>query len=91
MEGGGTAGQMAARSEAEEINVGGGREEEERGRSKTGRQSPPHAGQVDLRRPPGVNAERRRICQLINCSKLAELSFSICPLKVKEKGFGGGR
>lgn len=39
---------------------------------------------------PGVNEECTRICGLINCSTLAELSFGICPLKVEKKRCGGG-
>lgn len=33
----------------------------------------------------GVEEESRRVCRLINCSKLAELSFNICPLTLKRK------
>lgn len=38
----------------------------------------------------GVTEESTHICQLINRSKLAELSFSICPLKPGKKAWGGG-
>lgn len=40
------------------------------------------AGQVDEPSRGGKD-ESTHICQLINCSKLAELSFSICPLTPK--------
>lgn len=66
-------------SQSEEIN----------GR-RWGRSKPQHIRDGWIKCPWEWMKKAETFCQLINCSKLAELSFSICSLKLGKERWGGG-